>query len=471
MTKMSTGELIVDGSVTADKMNVKGLTVSDGSKNTLAIDNAGNVSLDVKSLRITGSAAATQSEAQGYASSAKSEAISAAASDATTKANNAKTDALNAAKTYTDNGMGSKLDASWMTQKNIFDKLTNNGALEGIYMEGGKLYINAEYIQSGTISANRINGGQLSGVSLDIGAGNFKVSDIGDVRATRGTIAGWNLTYDCFWKGISFSDKFIYSTSTGELEINGKILASSGYIGDKVSGFTIGSKAIYNGMTNLASAATGIYLGTDGISLGGGKIKATSDGKFYATDADISGNIKLDGGLNLLTYNDVTKTNFYQKVLYTNINKTGAAHDAVFCDANLYLKGGALNVGDTINGISYELGSATSNSVAGALTRRDGASDISVRLIRSSYQFESSCSGGIAFRVAAGETAGANANNYIRFCNNPTSIRNFIGAAESSHQHGQLHQDGTAVVTTSNAGTIFRASEARGDNKVTLGSS
>ncbi|WP_027294260.1 tail fiber domain-containing protein [Robinsoniella sp. KNHs210] len=156
VTKMSTGELIVDGSVTADKMNVKGLTVSDGSKNTLAIDNAGNVSLDVKSLRITGSAAATQSEAQGYASSAKSEAISAAASDASTKANNAKTDALNAAKTYTDNGLGSKLDTSWMTQKNVFDKLTNNGSLQGIYMEGGKLYINGEYIKANSIDADRL---------------------------------------------------------------------------------------------------------------------------------------------------------------------------------------------------------------------------------------------------------------------------------------------------------------------------
>ena len=315
---------------------------------------------------------------------------------------------------------------------------------------------------------------------------------------TGGKIAGWNIKSSCLWKGssalgstgktniylgdegISFSDKFIYSTSTGELEINGKILASSGYIGDKVSGFTIGSKAIYNGMSYLASTATGIYLGTDGISLGGGKIKATSDGKFYAKDADISGNIKLDGGLNLLTYNDVTKTNFYQKVLYTNIDKTGAAHDAVFCDANLYLKGGALNVGDSINGISYELGSATSDALAGTLARRDGYSDINVRLIRSIYQYDNYCNGGIAFRTASGS-----GDNYIRFCNNPTSIRNFIGAsasnhthtaaqvgaAASSHQHGQLHQDGTAVVTTSNAGTIFRASEARGDNKVTLGSS
>ena len=104
---------------------------------------------------------------------------------------------------------------------------------------------------------------------------------------SSGEIAGWKFNGTCFWKGsstigqsgnsniylgdkgVSFSNKFIYQTATGELEINGKILASSGYIGDKVSGFTIGSKAIYNGMTNLASAATGIYLGTDGISLGG----------------------------------------------------------------------------------------------------------------------------------------------------------------------------------------------------------
>lgn len=392
----------------------------------------------------------------------------------------------------------------------------------GSFKQAGTTTIDGGNITTGTMKSanyNYVSGNfAVAGTMIDLATGVIRSKGFGmdsngnsyfngNVTATtltataNGNIAGWNIKNSCLWKGssvlgstgksniylgdegISFSDKFIYETETGELEINGKILASSGYIGDKVSGFTIGSKAIYNGMPTLASTATGIYLGTDGISLGGGKIKATSDGKFYATDADISGNIKLDGGLNLLTYNDVTKTNFYQKVLYTNIDKTGAAHDAVFCDANLYLKGGALNVGDTINGISYELGSATSNSVAGALTRRDGASDISVRLIRSSYQFESSCSGGIAFRVAAGETAGANANNYIRFCNNPTSIRNFIGAsasnhthtaaqvgaAASSHEHGKLYQDGNPVVTTSNGGLAFRPDAVRQTGKVTLG--
>lgn len=52
---------------------------------------------------ITGKGYATTTQAQGYATTAKSEAISAAASDATNKANAAQTAATNAANTATDN--------------------------------------------------------------------------------------------------------------------------------------------------------------------------------------------------------------------------------------------------------------------------------------------------------------------------------------------------------------------------------
>ena len=353
----------------------------------------------------------------------------------------------------------------------------------GAFKQAGTTIIDGGNITTGIIKSDNYNYSSgnfaVAGTIIDLATGVIRSKGFGmdangnsyfngTVTATTltanssGEIAGWKFNGTCFWKGsstigqtgnsniylgdkgVSFSNKFIYQTATGELEINGKILASSGYIGDKVSGFTIGSKAIYNGMTNLASAATGIYLGTDGISLGGGKIKATSDGKFYATDADISGSIKLDGGLNLLTYNDVTKTNFYQKVLYTNIDKTGASPDALFCDANLYLKGGALNVGDTLTGLSYTISqipsiyqqklSISSNALANTVAQRTGEADINVRLIRSNYKFDTGCSGGIAFRIAAGD----NTDNYIRFCNNPTSIRNFIGAAASSHIHNNI---------------------------------
>ena len=53
-------------------------------------------------------------------------------------------------------------------------------------------------------------------------------------------------------------------------EIIGNITAESGYIGKLGEGFTITSKAIYNGFSDPDSSATdtGVYLGTDGIRLG-----------------------------------------------------------------------------------------------------------------------------------------------------------------------------------------------------------
>lgn len=45
----------------------------------------------------------------------------------------------------------------YMTQLEIFNRLTNNGATQGIFMENGKLYINMDYAQAGTIDATYIN--------------------------------------------------------------------------------------------------------------------------------------------------------------------------------------------------------------------------------------------------------------------------------------------------------------------------
>lgn len=48
-----------------------------------------------------------------------------------------------------------------LDQTTVFNKLTNDGALQGLYMENGKLYVNASYIHSGTLKlggANDTNG-------------------------------------------------------------------------------------------------------------------------------------------------------------------------------------------------------------------------------------------------------------------------------------------------------------------------
>ena len=91
-----------------------------------------------------------------------------AEADATNKANAAleaakkaaaagDTSTLEAAKSYADNTATSHVNTfeKALTQQYIFNKLTNNGQLQGLYMSGGLLYVNATYLRSGIISGAR----------------------------------------------------------------------------------------------------------------------------------------------------------------------------------------------------------------------------------------------------------------------------------------------------------------------------
>lgn len=53
------------------------------------------------------------------------------------------------------------LDAS-LDQLDIFNRLTNNGQTQGLYLSNGLLYVNGSYIKSGTIDANLIKAGIIS---------------------------------------------------------------------------------------------------------------------------------------------------------------------------------------------------------------------------------------------------------------------------------------------------------------------
>ena len=80
--------------------------------------------------------------------------------------------------------------ADMMTQQQIFNKLTNNGQAQGMYLLDGNLYLNGSYIQAGQISANRIYGGTLSGAQINIGNGAFTVDQNGKVIADNMNIEG-----------------------------------------------------------------------------------------------------------------------------------------------------------------------------------------------------------------------------------------------------------------------------------------
>lgn len=110
---------------------------------------------------------------------------------------------------------------------------------------------------------------------------------------------GWSLLSDKF--SLYSGNKEVFKCTSEGVEIDGKITAREGYIGNGSSGFTITANAIYNNISTFGgSQDRGIYLGTNGIQLGAnfkvdpaGNLTAktgTFGGQTYA------GNITAGGG-------------------------------------------------------------------------------------------------------------------------------------------------------------------------------
>lgn len=78
-------------------------------------------------------------------------------------------------------------EAPALDQLGTFNKLTNNGQLQGIYMSGGQLYINGSYIRAGTIDASQVN-------VTNLNADNIKSGTITGRAISGGTITGTRIT-------------------------------------------------------------------------------------------------------------------------------------------------------------------------------------------------------------------------------------------------------------------------------------
>lgn len=78
-------------------------------------------------------------------------------------------------------------EAPALDQLGTFNKLTNNGQLQGIYMSGGQLYINGSYIRAGTIDASQVN-------VTNLNADNIKSGTITGRAIRGGTITGTSIS-------------------------------------------------------------------------------------------------------------------------------------------------------------------------------------------------------------------------------------------------------------------------------------
>ena len=144
---------------------------------------------------------------------------------------------------------------SGLNQQAVFNKLTNNGATQGIYLSNNKLYINASYIAAGIISDSQnknswnLSTGALtmSSGSININNGSFKVDNEGNLTASSASINGTI-------KSSSNSYQTIFEEAKIQFKYNN---SSSGY----VNGDEYGGVSIVNGSGKFISINPhGIYL-------------------------------------------------------------------------------------------------------------------------------------------------------------------------------------------------------------------
>lgn len=156
----------------------------------------------------------------------------------------------------------------------------------------GKTKIDGGIIDTNTITADSIKVDAIrSKIFEDDLTSNYSLKGIWFDLSENGAIKGKNFAVD------SNGNAYIRGNST----VEGTIIANKGYIGG-IGGFTIEAGKLYSGMDTFPEQPTSIskdknvYIGTDGIALGGGNFRVDPNGKLYANSGTFSGTIYADGG-------------------------------------------------------------------------------------------------------------------------------------------------------------------------------
>ena len=163
-----------------------------------------------------------------------------------------------------------------------------------------RVTINAESITAEVTRATNAEGTLRSSISQNAESISAEVRRATNAEGTKldhtysNSSFGWELTSSAFIIKSNSQEVFKANrdgiTVKGNGEFTGRITATSGYIGNGTNGFTISDTAIYNGMTSLNdSTHNGVYVGTDGISIGKGTFKVTSSGAVTAKNLSITG--------------------------------------------------------------------------------------------------------------------------------------------------------------------------------------
>lgn len=175
---------------------------------------------------------------------------------------------LTAAQVYAANGI-TDYD-TYLNQITVFNKLTDGGTVQGIYMENGQLYINGTYIKTGTLDAAQVNVTNINAANINTGI----------LRDASGNVE-WNLnTGKLSSKKLSINSTYFELSETGSItsisQDGKKIVVDKGTITGYKSNSQLSAKLeIGDGYFNIANGVLAIQ-GVVGVSGSTGFVKSIS---------------------------------------------------------------------------------------------------------------------------------------------------------------------------------------------------
>lgn len=222
------------------------------------------------------------------------------------------------------NGFRLRTDAGAVTINSVDNALkVFSGAIEAVTL--GKIGTSTYGLQIKDNSSNIMVQVLSDGTATFVGTVTAKTGYIGGV-------GGWTIATNHLYSGnvgLYSGTTYKYTTNSTAKNIriyagatlaattdatgvpfvideDGRVKMSQAYVsgivmmnsGSKIGNWNVTTTAIYNLKNTLASTTEGIYIGTDGINVGGATnyFKVTSAGALTATSANISGNITITGG-------------------------------------------------------------------------------------------------------------------------------------------------------------------------------
>lgn len=165
---------------------------------------------------------------------------SAKVGDSTVASKQNVADAKDSAYLYTNNAVDALDNA--LTTEEIFNRLTNNGAFQGLFMKDGQVYINASYILTGALTILDSDGNLLLSADKDnktVTIGKFAVNGYGLScgDASAGTLVGYSgienyATYDGVKHSTEISEGVIKTSRITIKDANGNYYAPMKQSGD-----------------------------------------------------------------------------------------------------------------------------------------------------------------------------------------------------------------------------------------------